>query len=44
MVATQIEGANVPRLKGEYLTDLSMENGTGEAILLPDPNFGKVRD
>jgi hypothetical protein len=42
MVATQIEGANPPRLEGEYLTDLSGKTGAGEGIRTLDPNLGKV--
>jgi hypothetical protein len=42
MVATQIEGANSPRLEGDYLTDLYRKTGTGEGIRTLDPNLGKT--
>jgi len=41
MVATQNEGANSPRLEGDYLTDLTRKTGAGEGIRTLDPNLGK---
>ena len=40
MVATQMEGVNSPRLKGDYLTDISRKTGAGEGIRTLDPNLG----
>ena len=41
MVATQIVGANPPRLEGDYITDLFSKSGAGEGIRTLDPNLGK---